>query len=328
MTTLEQLGEFGLIELLTRGIKRNKHVKVGAGDDCAVIQVNGEQVLLSCDAMIEGVHFRREWAAPEDIGHKAVAAALSDIAAMGGLPLCMLITLACPRDIEPAYLQRLYKGIKRLASDERVGIAGGDTTASPHGLMIDITVLGTVSSLRPLCRAGARPGDLIAVTGYPGCSWLGLQALNRGDSAPASLIEAHLRPRPKLLEGRFLAEYSEVRAMIDVSDGLAQDLGHMARAGGVRMNLESARLPLHEDLVAYATRLGRAPAECALYGGEDYELAFAMAPEGADVMLEEVRRQLVLPVSVIGTVSDGAPAVTIDGRQVSARGYDHFQAEK
>ncbi len=328
MSNLEDIGEFGLIERLTKGLKRSKQLKVGIGDDCAVFQLGDEQLLLSCDALIEGVHFRRDWASPEDIGHKAAAAALSDIAAMGGRALCMLLTLACPQNTDVAWLERLYQGVKALAESEHVAIAGGDTTASPDALMLDVTVVGVVTAHRPLCRSGTRPGDLIAITGYPGCSTLGLKALERGVDAPSHLREAHLRPRPKLLEGRYLADYPEVRAMIDVSDGLVQDLGHLARAGGVRINIETMRLPLHDDLVACAADMGLNPVDCALFGGEDYYLAFSMAPEQAEAMLEEVRRQLVLPVTVIGEASAGAPGVTVDGKKVVPGGYNHFQCPK
>lgn len=326
MKRLEQLGEFGLIDLLTRELSLNGSVLVGIGDDCAVVQEGKTQLLYSCDAFIEDVHFRKAWAAPEDIGRKAAAAALSDIAAMGGVAKYIMVALACDQDTDVTYIERLYRGLKAAAEEERVFLIGGDTTASPSGIMISVTVIGK-ALYAPVLRSGACPGDIVAVTGCPGSAVLGLRALERGDrDAPEALREAHLRPRPKIMEGMFLSG-SNVNAMIDVSDGLVQDLGHIAGRSEVSIAIDTGKLSLSlaPEQHAYAERLGVSVMEAALSGGEDYELAFTVSPQHASALLTEFTMQFRLPVTVIGTVGEGPPRVTVDGQPWQHPGYTHFQ---
>ncbi len=327
MTRLDELGEFGLIDLLTKNISRNRSVLVGIGDDCAVVQEGKKQHLFTCDAFVENIHFRREWASPEDIGRKAAAGALSDIAAMGGVARYMLVTLACARDTDVTYLERIYSGLKAASEEGRAALIGGDTTASCEGIMISITVIGKAPD-NPVLRSGARPGDVVAVTGYPGCAALGLHALEQGDgNAPEALIRAHLRPRPKLMEGKFLGN-GEVNAMIDLSDGLVQDLGHVARRSNVSIDIETKKLPLTPEQCAYAEKAGISAVEAALCGGEDYELAFTVAPQQAAILLAEFRLQFNIPVTVIGAVTEGPARVTVDGLPCPHAGYNHFQTAK
>lgn len=328
MSDLNELGEFGLIELLTRDLHKNASVTLGVGDDCAVIRAKKENLLFSCDAFLEDIHFRKEWASPEDIGFKAAAAALSDIAAMGGAAKYMLVALACPADTDSTYLKRLYTGIKTVTQAERVSIIGGDTTASPHGLVLNMTVIGSAHG-SPVCRSGARPGDLIGITGHPGSAAMGLHALEHGaNDVPASLLKAHLRPRPKMREGFFLGCANEVNAMIDISDGLLQDLWHIAEQSGVSVNIDSARLPLSPEQKAYALKAGISAENAALSGGEDYELAFTASPRNIDQVLTEFKLQFTLPVTVIGTVNSGPAAITVDGVPRGPEGFDHFHGLK
>lgn len=328
MSRLKELGEFGLIELLTRNLHKDNAVTLGIGDDCAVIRAKKEYLLFSCDAFLEDVHFRREWASPEDIGYKAAAAALSDIAAMGGTARYMLVALACPPDTDSAYLERLYGGIKSAMDTERVSLIGGDTTSSPHGLVLNMTVIGSAQG-NPVCRSGARPGDLIGVTGHPGSAALGLHALEHGESnAPEVLIKAHLRPRPKMMEGFFLGGANEVNAMIDVSDGLLQDLWHIAERSGVSMNIDTTKLPISTEQKDYAHKTGISAETAALSGGEDYELAFTVSPQTAGQLLTEFNLQFTLPVTIIGTVGKGPAGITVDGAPRTPEGFDHFQELK
>lgn len=324
MSSIRDLGEFGLIDMLTQGLPLDDSVALGIGDDCAIVKVGKEQLLFSTDAFVEDVHFGRQWASPEDIGYKAAAAALSDIAAMGGNPTYMLITLACPRDTDAAFLERVYQGLRNMADIERVNIIGGDTSVSRQGLVLNIMVVGKAINT-PLRRSGARPGDIVCVTGHPGSSALGLHALEREDrDAPPSLIKAHLRPRPKILEGMYLSSGPEVTAMIDVSDGLAQDLGHIAAQSGVVIDIRTNKLPLSHDQINYARKSGLSPVDTALTGGEDYELALTIAPSTAILLLAEFKLQFVLPLTVIGTVREGAPGVFVDGKPYTQTGYCHF----
>ncbi|HQN01425.1 MAG TPA: thiamine-phosphate kinase [Candidatus Hydrogenedentes bacterium] len=327
MTRLDQLGEFGLIDLLTKNVSGNSSVLVGIGDDCAVVQEGKKQHLFTCDAFIENIHFRRAWASPEDIGRKTAAAALSDIAAMGGIARYMLVTLACARDTDVTYLERIYTGLKAGSEEGRVALIGGDTTASCEGIMISVTVIGKALD-NPVLRSGARPGDVVAVTGYPGCAALGLHALEQGDgSAPEALLHAHLRPRPKLMEGKFLGN-GEVNAMIDLSDGLVQDLGHIAVRSNVSIDIETEKLPFTPEQCAYAEKSGVSALQAALCGGEDYELAFTVPPRQVATLLAEFKLQFHLPVTVIGAVTEGPARVTVDGLPCPHTGYNHFQTAK
>ena len=328
MTDLGALGEFGLIKKLVAGLHRSEGVLQGPGDDCAVVQLGTTRVLLSCDAMVEGVHFRREWAPPGSIGWKAVAAALSDIAAMGGTARYILITLGCPADTDTAYLSQLYSGIAEISEHYNVAVVGGDTVRAGTELFLDITVVGELEAgVEPRCRNGAQPGDVVAVTGYPGSSGLGLAALERGD-APAALLEAHTRPRPRLAEGAWLARESAVHAMIDISDGIASDLGHIADCSGVCISLKKENLPISKEMQTYAQSIGVSPEDYALSGGEDYELAVTISLEAAADLSKRFSEKFTVPLTCIGTVTAGTACVLVAGHPISCAGYDHFAAEK
>ena len=193
--------------------------------------------------------------------------------------------------------------------------------------MISITVIGKALD-NPILRSGARPGDLVAVTGHPGSAAQGLYALEQGDvNAPETLLGAHLRPRPKIMEGRFLGN-GEVNAMIDLSDGLVQDLGHIAERSNVSIAIETDKLPLTPEQRLYAEKTGISAVQAALCGGEDYELAFTVPPRQAAILLPEFRLQFSLAVTIIGIVNDGPARVTVDGRPCPHGGFNHFQTGK
>jgi thiamine-monophosphate kinase len=323
MATLREIGEFRLIERVTRGLRRGPGVVEGVGDDCAVLQFGNALVLATCDASIEGVHFRRDWASPRDIGWKAAAGAISDIAAMGGDARYVLASVACPADSDSSVIEEICAGIADAVESCGATLVGGDMTGSQAMIGIDISVLGEAVGGRYLTRAGAKPGDAVAVTGFPGLAAAGLLALQRGiDAAP--LIQAHLRPVPRLAEGRWLVARAGVHAMIDLSDGLLQDLGHIAERSGVGINVDSDLVPLGPALNGFDSILCE-PLEClCLSGGEDYELAIALDPVLAPAVCRDFAEQFGRPLTLVGEVESGWSGIRLDGQEPGRRGFDHF----
>jgi thiamine-monophosphate kinase len=328
VSDLQNLGEFGLIYFLTEGLPPDKTVIKGIGDDCAVVRIGGEELLFSCDAFLEGVHFQRHWATGEDIGHKAAATALSDIAAMGGIPLYALITVAAPPDTDISFLQDVYTGLKHVFSDSQCSLIGGDTVSSASGLFLNVTVTGKGAGGRILYRRGMMPGDLIMVTGHPGASAQGLHSLLHEKDAPPSLLQAHRRPVPRLQEGLFFSGDPAVHAMIDISDGVSQDLMHMAQCSSVSVYLNSGDFPFSPDQIAYGNAGGLPALDAFLYGGEDYELALAVDPEQADALQKRFSSMFPLPLTVIGHAAAGDPELWMDGKTIKSGGWDHFQELK
>lgn len=318
------MGEFGLIARLTSNLGTNDAVVEGVGDDCAVLRCGGALLLASCDASVEGVHFSRRYSVPEDIGWRAAASALSDIAAMGGEARFALVSLACPPDTATGWLEALYEGLGSAVRAAGAVVVGGDTTGSREGVMIDVTVLGEATAGRPLPRRGAQPGDALVVTGFPGDSAAGLAALQRGVEAPG-LVRAHLRPTPRLREGQWLAARQAVHAMIDVSDGLLQDAGHMAKASGVGIDVEAGMLPVSGGLRQWAEPLRLDPTAATLTGGEAYELLFTVNGAEATALVASFRETFGTPISVVGRCTDAWDGMRVDGRAYDgAEGFNHF----
>lgn len=324
MTTLRDIGEFGLIARLTRDMKKSDAVLEGVGDDCAVVRFGDRIMLVSSDASVEEVHFSRRTAAPKDIGWKAAAAAISDIAAMGGEARFLLVSFACPVETKVEFLDELYSGIRDVATETGVCIIGGDTTQSLARIGFDMMVIGEAVDGRYRLRRGARPGDVLAVTGYPGRSSAGLIALETEVLAPP-LVNAHLHPIPRLKQGRWLAAREEVHAMIDISDGVVQDAGHIAEASGVGVDIDPEILPISPDLERYRRDLGIAPRDLVLAGGEDYELAVAIDGARCSEILEDFRRAFDLPLTVIGRFVDQPKGTRVAGVTPVQLGYDHFR---
>lgn len=317
------LGEFGLIRALTDGLKRGAGVRQGPGDDCAIVETEGAPLLLTCDASLEGVHFHRDWGTPADIGWKAAAAALSDIAAMGGRARFVLVTLALPEDADLEYTKALYSGIAEAVASAGAAIIGGDTTASRSGIVMDFSVIGEVVG-RAVMRDGARPGDLVAVTGVPGRRGAGLHALLNGVEAPA-LVRDYLHPVPRLAEGQWLQDQPGVRAMIDVSDGVLPDARHIAEASGVGIDLWPGKLPGDDALTEFWRAQGREPGAERLRSGEEYELLLAVAPDEASSVCVGFHEAFGMPLTVIGTCCKGPAAVLVDGTAPAGAGFEHFR---
>lgn len=318
-------GEFDMIRSFAEraGHGKGQRILHGIGDDCAVIKMGDRVLLASCDASVEGVHFRRDLAGPEDIGWKAAASALSDIAAMGGTPLYMLVSLSFAPAEEATFITRVFDGMASLADAFQTPLIGGDTTRSPGPLFIDVNVAGEADSGQFLTRRGARPGDVLAVTGHPGDSPGGLRALLDRHTAP-DLVRAHLHPLPRVAEGQWFARNGVARAMIDISDGIAQDAGHLIEADGLGLDIESDHLPLSEAL----KRQYPDAAMLALTGGEDYELAVALDPATAPNRCAEFQRLFGIPLTPVGKFTDAHRQVRIDGEPLKCAGYDHFRSKQ
>ncbi|RYZ42223.1 MAG: thiamine-phosphate kinase [Myxococcaceae bacterium] len=307
-------GEFDLIQRFLACFPRAR-VPVGPGDDCAVLAPSKGALCVTTDAVVEDVHFTRATFSPGDIGHKALAVNLSDLAAMGATPRWFVCALALPRDFPARHLSALGRGMAALAKAHRIALVGGNFT-SARELSVTLTATGELSH-PPITRAGARPGDLLYVSGTLGDARLGLQQLQAG-LRRGSAVRRQRRPEPRVALGRLAARFAS--AGLDVSDGLAQDLGHLCAASGVGVTLELARLPLSP-----AVRAVLGP-EGALQGGEDYELLLAVPPSKAPAF-ERACARAGEPVTAIGvltrerrwTLKDGA------GRLLTPpAGFDHF----
>ena len=334
---IKDLGEFGVIDLLTRmvvdqragpgnGRSFSLNLSVDNGDDTAAWSAGTQPVteLFTTDTMVEGVHFTRETTPWEDLGWKSLASNISDVASMGGLPTYALVTLGLPPETEVADLESLYKGMLQIGNEYGMAIVGGDMVRSPV-VFITVALTGALHG-QPMVRTGARPGDLVAVTGHLGSSGGGLKLmldglLEQGDAADF-LKESHRRPRPAVAVGRSLVE-SEITTAMDVSDGLADDLSKLCRASGVSAKIFADRLPIHPLLKS------QFPNDCvdlALGGGEDYVLLFT----GSSAKVNQVVSGLPDGASVVGEITDGEPGevtvVDAQGKEIPAgnRGWDHF----
>lgn len=340
---LKDLGEFGLIARLTRALPGRADVVLPAGDDAALLDLGGAgDVLLAatCDAQVEGRHFIRGVATPEEIGWKALAVNLSDIAAMGAEPLWALVSLFLPVEESVAALDGIYAGLRTLAGQYGVAIVGGNIAATPGPLTLDITLLGRVTRAHALTRAGGRPGDALLVTGTLGAAAAGVllavgqpvDGAAHAEIAPEMATQAWaamVTPAPRVAEGRALAASAVVTAMLDVSDGFAADLDHLCAASEVGALVEEAELPIAPAAAAVAPIYGRAPLDLALYGGEDYELLLSVRPEGVRAATEAVRGAGG-SARVVGRLTAEAGRIELETpsgerRRIEPRGWDHLR---
>jgi len=310
---LRDLGEFGLIDRIERAARRvgaPRSVRIGIGDDAAVLRARlREDVVVSTDAMVEGVHFRWRTESPRTVGRRALVAALSDLAAMGARPLGFLCALAAPPQLPLRTLDGLLAGLLREAQTQATPLVGGNLSGARE-TSITLTAVGAVARGRALRRSGARPGDRICVTGA-----LGAAALERA-RAERGLGRVRRVASPRLAAGRALARLPQVGACIDVSDGLEADLAHLLERGDLRAELEPAAVPRPPRFAAACARLGLDPDRLALAGGEDYELLFTVRAAGPSAAA--LTRRLAVPVAEIGRVRRGRP------RGGAGRGWRHF----
>jgi len=305
--------EFDLIALLTKGLPANDSVVAGAGDDCAVLDLGipDKLVLFKTDAVVEGVHFTGE-TPPRLVGRKALARALSDIAAMAGKPVAALVTLALPQDFSAEWVTHIYEGLNACAAQFGVAIAGGETTTNLERILISISLLGTVGRGKQVLRSGAKAGDAIFVTGELG----------------GSLAGRHLDFEPRLAEGRWLADHFKIHAMLDVSDGVAGDLRHILQASQVGAELLKSAVPISRAAKLEAKRNRKPPLIAALTDGEDFELLFTVASRSAVKLLDAWKQQFPkLRLSCIGKIVPGGDILLRDlygVQKLDAYGYDHF----
>ncbi|MCX8160728.1 MAG: thiamine-phosphate kinase [Candidatus Saccharicenans sp.] len=334
---IEDLGEFGFIARFSANfLKKLPAGVLGIGDDCAVLPWKGsKKLLVTTDLLIDGVHFLGEKISPLDLGYKSLAVNLSDIAAMGGRPRWAFLSIAIPPETEIAWLDEFFRGWRQLAARTGVRLLGGDTTKSPKGLVINVAILGEAEGRHLKYRSSARPGDIVAVTGKLGEAEGGLRLILRNISNKnlrlegRYLIRRHYRPRPHLEEGQFLAGQPEVRAMMDVSDGIDSDLRRiMERSGcGVRVFLE--QLPVSNQLRKCGHEFGWDLDEVAAAGGEDYCLLLTVEARKFPALAEKFYRRFGRPLPAIGQITgeknqlryfrNGQPVV------LSKSGYDHFK---
>ena len=325
-------------------------VRIGIGDDCAVVQPRaGYELVVTTDMVLEGRHFRREWHSPESVGHRCMARGLSDIAAMGARPLAVFLSIAMPAElVEPgkaksrggreSWMDRFMDGLLALAGENKVPLAGGDTAQSPGGVLTDIVVLGEAPRGESLLRSGAKAGDVVYVTGALGGSAAELAALERSPTwrtkarrATREDAAAHpqMFPQPRIAAGLALRRRGLAAAAIDVSDGLSTDLDHLCEESKLRAEVDAAALPV-DPLAVKAERQGWAASalKLALNGGEDYELLFTARPE------TKVPKQVAgVPVRAIGRMlaaNARKPRMVLrheDGstEPLAAKGWEHFR---
>jgi thiamine-monophosphate kinase len=311
---------------------RDPQLLRGMGDDASVVRARPVSVT-SVDAMVDGVHFRLRdgWLGARDVGHRALAGALSDIAAMGAQPGEAYLVLGLPKGFAHEDALELVRGANALAAATGTAIAGGDVAAAP-ALTVSVTAVGWCEHEREvIARDGARAGDVVGVTGCVGGAAAGLAVLDGRSPAPASagaadaLLARVRAPAPRVREGRALSR-AGVRAMIDTSDGLAGDAAQLARASGVRVHIHLAELPLHDGVAEVAAALGVERWRLAAGAGDDYELCFTCAAEDRDRVHRALADAGGAPVTWIGTVSEGVPGVSLltsDGAAAELEGFEH-----
>ncbi|WP_374727223.1 thiamine-phosphate kinase [Haloactinomyces albus] len=311
--TVSQLGEFGLIHRVTSDRTQPSGTLLGPGDDAAVLAAPDGRVVTTTDLLVQNVHFRLDWSTPHQAGRKAIAVNLSDIAAMGAVPTGLLVGLGCPPDLPTTVVDELAAGMWEEAHGAGVGIAGGDMVTAT-ALTISVTAFGDLQGRSPVTRSGARPGDVVAVAGRLGWAAAGWAVLGRGFRSPVAVVGAHRVPEPPYAAGPQAAA-AGATSMVDVSDGLLADLGHIAESSGVAIDLRTDLLEIPQRLVEVASALGKDARHWVLTGGEDQAL---VATFSADQPLPE-------EWMAIGSVTEGH-GVTVDGAEYEEDpGWQHWR---
>jgi len=332
---VSELGEFGLIERIAARLPRYRQdVRAAVGDDVAVLALDAENYLLAtCDVQVEGVHFLRKSITPYRLGRRAAAINLSDIAAKGGTPEHFLVSLALPGALEVDWVEELYEGLGKEATAYGADIVGGNLSRTDGPVVVDAFLLGKVKVEEVVLRSGARAGDVVLVTGSLGGGAAGLALLDRGEAGLSAeykgVLEGHLVPTPRVKEGLAIARSGRATSMIDVSDGLSSDVGHICDESRVGVRLLAERLPLSSGVRSVAEVTGRTDWALALQGGEDYELCFTVPPEAEEEVAGRVAEEAGTPVTRIGEIlprDEGRWVVLPEGSEIPlvATGWDHF----
>jgi thiamine-monophosphate kinase len=309
------MNEFELIAKLTKSLPTNESVVTGAGDDCAVLDLGVPEklILFKTDAVVEGIHFTKE-TPPKKIGRKALARCLSDIAAMAGTPTAALVTIALPKNFDAESVAKIYDGLNTLAEKYSVAVVGGETTTNPERILISISLLGTIPRGKQILRSGAKIGDAIFVSSELG----------------GSIEGKHLDFEPRLDEARWLAEHFQIHSMMDLSDGLAGDLGHIVKASGVGAELLKSSLPVSREakLRAKAGDTTKPAPLAALTDGEDFELLFTLASKDAVKLLDTWKKKFPdVKLTCIGKIVKGEAILLRDkhgSHKLNTHGYVHF----
>ena len=333
---LSDLGEFGLIEQIKKLVHQpNPELLVGIDDDAAAIKISDHQILLlSTDALVEGIHFDLSYFSFYQLGWRAMAVNLSDIAAMGGRPKFALVSLGLPPHLSVESVIEFYRGLKTLGDEFQTQIIGGDTTRSPDRVFISVAIVGEVAAEKLTRRSGAKIGDAIFVTGNLGGAAAGLKVLKSGDIRLKEkflvVAEKHLSSRPRVHEAQFLVEHFPIHAMIDISDGLASEVNHICRLGGVGAMIFENQIPIAAETGKVAKHFKEHALEYALYGGEDFELLFTAPAEIKKELPKKFYQKFGMPCSQIGLIRDASEGIKLEHADGSVspltrKGYDHFK---
>jgi thiamine-monophosphate kinase len=323
-------GEDSFLETIANLFLSPKGI-VGIGDDAAVIpQGNGNSLLVTCDALVEGVHFLKEKIPPHDLGYKTIAVNVSDIAAMGGAPKYAFLTIAIPKTTATSFASEVMKGIKEGCETYGLSLLGGDTVGSMHDLFLNLTLIGTAKNGFIKYRNGAKDGDIVVVTNYLGDSGCGLKTILENFSLTSdieTLQKAHYRPTPSPAQGTWLASHHDVHAMMDISDGLDCDLKRLLKSSQKGASIEISSLPLSPPLLRFCKRNKYDPIPFALTGGEDYSLLFTVAPQGLNTLCEGFKKRFDSELYPIGHITqEEGISYYKDGEKLSLEltPFNHF----
>lgn len=334
MTSLSEIGEFGLIKRFSQQFLKDLPIDhIGIGDDCAIIPLNKKEVLLvTTDMLIEDSHFIRNKISAFDLGQKSLMVNLSDIAAMGGTPGSAFLSIGLAAGSEIEWIDNFFKGIKSVCDEYGVYLMGGDTTKSPDRIVVNIVVIGKSITSKVKKRSAAIPGDIICVNDFVGDSGGGLRILLEnlpGDKDAKYLVRRHNCPRANVKEGKWLADYKEVHAMIDISDGIESDIHRLMESSNVGAEIELDRIPLSGELMRVAGKYGWNAHEIGVAGGEDYCLMFTISEKGFDKIIRDYEKEFRKPFYKIGRIKEASAGLTFlyNGKITSLgkHGWDHFR---
>lgn len=312
--------EFKLIDRIKKITEtKDKNIVTGIGDDTAVLKKGSNKYLLfTCDCLVENIHFPLNYTPPKDLGWKALAVNVSDISAMGGLPTYAIVSLILNEKIDEEWIDELYKGFKEFIKEYPLSVVGGNISRSNSSIVIDIAMLGEVEKNKFVKRSGAKVGDLIVVTGTLGDSKAGMETLKKRHRN-LSLCKRHLHPTPRLKEIKNIVSRVNLNSMIDISDGLTQDLSHILEASNVSATIDKAKIPLSPQLKEFA---GNKAINFALEGGEDYEMLFTLSKKEAKKLPPKIGET---KLTVIGEIKKGNSKIFLDGKEIKPKGFNHFK---